>query len=107
MESDIELKLGWFHRYPARFAVEALEAMFAGTSQRLGRYPSRVLDPYMGTGSTLAAARQLGITRFRHARLRGYRHEPAVLGYLRLRLDPAAHIYGARLADRHRAAGRT
>jgi hypothetical protein len=35
--------------------------MFAEVSRRLNRWPTNVLDPFAGTGSTLAAARQMGI----------------------------------------------
>jgi hypothetical protein len=55
------MNIGWFHRYPARFAAEAVKEMLTGVQARLGRTPSRVLDPFMGTGTTLAASRQLEI----------------------------------------------
>lgn len=54
-------KLGWFHRYPARFAHETLVTMLVGVWERLGREPTRVLDPFAGTGATLALCKQLGI----------------------------------------------
>ncbi|SRR6266566_5210486 len=82
----LDLKLGWFHRYPARFAPEALGDMLAGTADRLGHYPGRLLDPFMGTGSTLAAARQLGITAF------GLERFPLGVLIARLRLDPPADL---------------
>lgn len=54
-------RLAWFHRYPARFPAEVVTAMFAGVEGRLGRAPNIILDPFAGSGTTLAAARQLGI----------------------------------------------
>jgi len=56
------LKLGWFHRYPARFAPEVLEAMLNGLVARLGRKPDVLLDPFAGVGTAVAAAVQLGIS---------------------------------------------
>lgn len=56
-----ELELGWFHRYPARFPASALGEMIASVQERLGEAPKLLLDPFAGTGSTLAAARQLGL----------------------------------------------
>ncbi len=53
--------LGWFHRYPARFGEDVVLAMLKGTSIRLGHVPGSILDPFAGAGTTLAAARQLGI----------------------------------------------
>jgi DNA modification methylase len=56
-----ELELGWFHRYPARFPASALGEMIASVQERLGEAPQLLLDPFAGTGSTLTAARQLGL----------------------------------------------
>ncbi len=56
-----ELELGWFHRYPARFPASALAEIFASVQEKLEQAPLLVLDPFAGTGSTLAAARQLGL----------------------------------------------
>jgi hypothetical protein len=56
-----ELVLGWFHRYPARFAAEVVAEMFTGISSRARRPVTTVLDPFCGTASTVSAARQLGL----------------------------------------------
>lgn len=61
LSTSKDLRLAWFHRYPARFPTEVVTAMFAGVEERLGRVPQIVLDPFAGSGTTLAAARQLGI----------------------------------------------
>ena len=53
--------LGWFHRYPARFSNSTLAQMLSNVRHRLGHTFKMVLDPFAGTGSTLAAARGLGI----------------------------------------------
>jgi len=53
--------LGWFHRYPARFHIDAIREAFAFACKRLDAPPSLVLDPFSGTGATLAFARQAGI----------------------------------------------
>ena len=53
---------GWFHRYPARFAPEVVESMLDGLEERLGRPPKHVLDPFAGTGTTMAVARGRGIS---------------------------------------------
>jgi hypothetical protein len=57
----LEPELGWFHRYPARFSLGVLAEMFSGAEEFLGRKPKLVGDPFAGTGSTVAYARQLGI----------------------------------------------
>jgi SAM-dependent methyltransferase len=54
-------QLGWFHRYPARFSTTVLAEMMKGIRSRLRRKPRLLLDPFAGTASSLAFARQLGI----------------------------------------------
>jgi DNA methylase len=78
------LDLGWFHRYPARFALDALRDMFRTALDQLGRDPRLVLDPFAGTGATMAASRQLGYP--------SIGIELSALGceISRLRLDPPA-----------------
>src|SRR5687768_14123964 len=51
--------LGWFHRYPARFAPRIVARMIDTSLRRLGRRRALILDPFAGTGATLAASRQL------------------------------------------------
>jgi len=82
-------ELGWFHRYPARFAPSALDLMFAGLENRLTAPPKSLLDPFMGTGAALAAAVQLGINAVGFDRF--------ALGVLiaRLRLEPPADLEDA------------
>lgn len=53
------VELGWFHRYPARFADQVVVDLVGAITERIG-LSSTILDPFAGTGSTLATARQLG-----------------------------------------------
>lgn len=55
------ISLGRFHRYPARYAESVVQLLFNTAETELGRKPDEVLDPFCGTGATMAAARQLGI----------------------------------------------
>lgn len=57
----VPVQLGWFHRYPARFASEVVGTMIAGAVRRLEGPLSLCLDPFAGTGATNAAFRMLGI----------------------------------------------
>ena len=59
---QVEPRLGWFHRYPARFHSDVLGQMFDGVEARLGRTPEIILDPFAGTGSTLSFAKQQAIS---------------------------------------------
>ncbi len=59
--AQVGARLGWFHRYPGRFAPDVITRLFAGVSKRLNRPPHLVVDPFAGTGSTLVVARQLGV----------------------------------------------
>lgn len=54
-------KLAWFHRYPARFAPGTVERMLRAVRRHMASEPGWILDPFAGTGTTLAAARQMGI----------------------------------------------
>ena len=53
--------LGWFHRYPARFPSSILIEIIETVQDKLGRTPNLLLDPFAGTGTTLSAARQMGM----------------------------------------------
>ena len=57
----LPVELGWFHRYPARFGQEVLSTMLAGVVRRLQGDLAVCVDPFAGTGATMAACRQLGI----------------------------------------------
>jgi hypothetical protein len=54
--------LGWYHRYPARFAADVVTAMLAEVVTRAQRAVTSVLDPFCGTAATVSAGRQLGLT---------------------------------------------
>jgi DNA modification methylase len=54
--------LGWFHRYPARFAADVVTSMLADVIARARRPIMSVLDPFCGTGTVVSAARQLGLS---------------------------------------------
>jgi len=54
-------ELRWFHRYPARFHGRVVVEILATVCDKLGMLPGLVLEPFAGTGSALAAARQMGI----------------------------------------------
>jgi len=58
---SLQVHLGWFHRYPARFASEVVGSMLAGVLRRLDGPLHCCLDPFAGTGAALAACRQLGV----------------------------------------------
>lgn len=61
-DSGVDRKqLGWFHRYPARFSRDVVAQMLEGVNDRLGATPSLLLDPFAGTGTTIALARQQGV----------------------------------------------
>jgi DNA modification methylase len=85
----MRVSTGWFHRYPARFAPEVVESMLDGIKERAGRRPKHVLDPFAGTGTTMAVARRRGIT--------STGIELSQLGVLiaRLRLEPPDDVDAA------------
>jgi len=56
------IELGWFHRYPARFPSRTVARILKTAKDRLGEDLKVVLDPFAGTGATLAAARQLELS---------------------------------------------
>jgi SAM-dependent methyltransferase len=86
---DLEVKLGWFHRYPARFAPDVLTTMFSGVLSRLEDPVGVILDPFAGTGATLAAARQLGLASI------GVELSSLGVEVAQLRLDPPPDITAA------------
>ena len=82
-------RLGWFHRYPARFHAAVLRRMFTSAERHSGRGSLVILDPFCGTGATVSAARQ-----------RGHRSigiELSHLGLLiaRVRLSPPVNVDSA------------
>jgi hypothetical protein len=83
------IALGWFHRYPARFAADALSHVLATAFAKANRPVRTILDPFCGTGSVLAASRQL----MRNA----IGVELTALGHMiaSVRLDPPDPIGGA------------
>jgi hypothetical protein len=61
-EEDIgtqTITLGWFHRYPARFAADVLSVVIAEALRKSKRPVRTILDPFCGTGAVLAASRQI------------------------------------------------
>lgn len=52
--------LGWFHRYPARFPADTLGRILAKIKRAQPIGHGAILDPFAGTGATLAAARRMG-----------------------------------------------
>ena len=85
----LAIKLGWFHRYPARFAPDVVATMLSGVLSRLEGPVGVVLDPFAGTGATLAAARQLGLAPV------GVELSALGVEVARLRLDPPPDIADA------------
>jgi len=90
-----DVVLGWFHRYPARFAADVVTFMLAQAVTEADRPVETVLDPFCGTGAVVSAGRQLGLA--------ATGLELTTLGAMigRLRLDPppnpraaAAHCEG-------------
>lgn len=77
-------RLGWFHRYPARFPPKVVFSMLENLARRLGGLPETILDPFAGTFTTAAAARRAGIS--------SIGVELTRLGHLvgQVRLDPPA-----------------
>ncbi|GGS77104.1 hypothetical protein GCM10010176_020360 [Nonomuraea spiralis] len=84
-----QVVLGWFHRYPARFAADVVTAMLAQVVTEAQRPIRQVLDPFCGTASVVAAGRQLGLS--------AIGLELTTLGVTvgRLRLDPPSNPWEA------------
>lgn len=80
------IETGWFHRYPARFGGTATARLFRGAYDRLGHAPHLILDPYAGSGTTLAAARYLGIPSV------GLDLSPLAVLIMRVRLFPPSEL---------------
>ncbi|MGW4468241.1 hypothetical protein ACWENQ_01070 [Nonomuraea sp. NPDC004354] len=81
--------LGWFHRYPARFAADVVTGMLAQVVTESRRPVASILDPFCGTAAVVAASRQLGLA--------ALGVELTTLGVTvgRLRLDPPANPWDA------------
>ena len=82
----LRLELGWFHRYPARFGERVLASMIAGVLRRLQGPLELLVDPFVGTGATLGACRQLGLASV------GVELSTLGVEISRLRLDPPPDI---------------
>jgi hypothetical protein len=82
----LKVDLGWYHRYPARFASDVLTTMLTGIMRRAKGPLTACLDPFAGTGATLAACRQLGIGSM------GVELTQLGVEIARLRLDPPHNI---------------
>jgi hypothetical protein len=82
-------RLGWFHRYPARFGQDVVNALLDEAAIRLDRQPKLVLDAFAGTGTTLAISRRRGLP--------SVGVELSRLGVLiaELRLEPPDDLNGA------------
>jgi hypothetical protein len=89
LSGELAVELGWFHRYPARFAPDVVATMFSGLLSRLEGPVGVVLDPFAGTGATLATARQLGLASV------GIELSSLGVEVARLRLDPPPNIDAA------------
>ncbi|MFE0148533.1 hypothetical protein ACFWY5_15415 [Nonomuraea sp. NPDC059007] len=81
--------LGWFHRYPARFAADVVTGMLAQVVTESRRPVTSILDPFCGTAAVVAASRQLGLA--------AMGVELTTLGVTvgRLRLDPPVNPWEA------------
>src|SRR5207248_2449703 len=94
-EDHVEPHLGWFHRYPARFHHEVLSQMFDGVERRLGCKPKTILDPFVGTGSTLSFAKQRRISSV------GVELTPLAVLISKVRLNPLEDVdIAVELAER-------
>lgn len=84
-----DLVLGWFHRYPARFAADVVTTMLAEAITRARRPVRSILDPFCGTGTVISACHQLGLT------ARGVELTQLGVEISRLRLHPPANPWDA------------
>lgn len=82
----LKIELGWFHRYPARFASEVLGAILAGVLRRIEGDLQVCLDPFAGTGATIAACRQIGVASI------GIELSQLGVEISRLRLEPPSDV---------------
>jgi hypothetical protein len=80
-----QVVLGWFHRYPARFAADVVTGMLGEVIVKTRRPVTSVLDPFCGTAAVTSASRQLGISAV------GLELTTLGVNVGRLRLDPPAN----------------
>lgn len=52
----------WFHRYPGRFPASVALEMLSRIGDALGSAPRVVLDPFVGTGTSVSCLTQQGVT---------------------------------------------
>jgi SAM-dependent methyltransferase len=90
--SSPHVVLGWFHRYPARFASDVLTSILAEVVTRAHRPVASVLDPFCGTGAVVSASNQLGLD------ATGVELTTLGVEMGRLRLDPPSNPWDAAAA---------
>ena len=88
-EAGQQVVLGWFHRYPARFAAEVVTAILGEVVARASRPVNLIMDPFCGTGSVVSAGRQIGVS------ATGMELTPLGVTIGRLRIDPPRNPWDA------------
>lgn len=88
-EAGQQVVLGWFHRYPARFAAEVVTGILGEVVVRISRSVNLILDPFCGTGSVVSAGRQVCVS------TTGVELTPLGVTIGRLRIDPPRNPWDA------------
>ena len=84
-----QVVLGWFHRYPARFAADVVTEILGEVVTRTSRPLNSILDPFCGTGSVVSASRQVCVS------ATGVELTPLGVMIGRLRIDPPLNPWDA------------